>query len=144
MYSTSTAQYTDQEINEQRKAIESFFSEFKMQFKALSTTNGLSFYFIFYNENKSVEVRFSDHPSNDRNKNYFNGRLCEMTFNRIGFELGMPGFSYSPIEFKTSTIEVMELKEGQKAISQRTTKNGNVLYSIEIKKPIKWGYTLNK
>ena len=129
MYFKSNIDYTQEEIQEQEDKILEFFKELNPYVYSRSTTNGLSLYVEFENEGVIVKVRFSDHASNDSNKDYVNGEINESTYNRIGYLLGLPGFSYGPTRLKIQYIESRELPEGKELISYRYTKNGNIQYT---------------
>lgn len=142
------ALYTDYQ-NQVKNNIESYLNSLDVNFSYLgfSNTNGTSIYYSVSLKGSDIKkkVRFSDHsisnPIRMANEVCFNihADFSEGTNALLG-KLGHRGYSYEPVTFKVAESEVKQLKEGQKAISKRVTKNGNTLYTIEINKPVRWAW----
>ncbi len=142
------ALYTDYQ-EQVKNNIESYLTSLDLNFNYLgfSNTNGTSIYYSVSLKGSDIKrkVRFSDHSISNINR-----MASEVCFNiHVDFsegtnallgKLGHKGYNYEPVSFKVAEIEVKQLKEGQKAISERVTKNGNTLYTIEINKPVKWAW----
>lgn len=132
-----------------KKNIESYLTslDLSFDFAGFSDTNGTSFYYSVSLKGSDIvrKVRFSDHGISN-----FERMFSEVCFNiyrdfneRTGTllgELGHADYKWQPVMFKAFNIEVQQLKEGQKAISERLTKSGNTLYTIQINKPLKWAW----
>jgi hypothetical protein len=118
----------------------------RVGYSTSSFVNGASFYFQISNqEGKVVNLRVSDHANGEGFGVHF-GELSTSvntsalnvgTINEIRFAFGELTREFRGVDFKTFEIEVNELKEGQEAIVQRVTKNGNTLYTIAITKATK-------
>lgn len=145
MYTRSTFNYTKEDIDKKVESLLSFFSGYSYTANVASKcdTNGLSIYVVFSSGDKSVKVRFSDHPSNDRDKDYFNGSENILTANKIGYLLGVDGFVYKATSFKVVQKEYQNFKDGQHLISTRVTKRGNILYMVEFIEPNTFMYLNN-
>lgn len=132
--------------------IESYLTSLDLNFhySGFSDTNGISFYYSVSLKGSDIErkVRFSDHDISNSyrmaNEVCFNlsQDFSERTNALLG-ELGHSDYSFKPVVYMTAQIEVQQLKEGQKSISERVTKKGNTLYTIEIIKPRYWGWVKN-
>jgi hypothetical protein len=118
----------------------------RVGYSTSSFVNGASFYFqISKQEGKFVNLRVSDHANGEGFGVHFGelstsvntSALNAGTINEIRFAFGELTREFRGVDFKTFEIEVMEVKEGQVVISQRTTKNGNTLYTIAITKATK-------